>query len=227
MELLGFRAMTAEWDGITKSEVLQDDEVAVRHQLADAAKQYNWKKTLEILNERPDLSNVTRPDGRSLYTPLHQAAHGNAPVEVVQKMVTMGAWRTLQNADGERPIDIARKKKHQHLVELLEPVYKTHVPHKILQKIQQHFHEIILDRTGDLVRKSALRLPELEPLLEIAQPRMWFPVPGMYGGFSYWLDGEGKDVKLISESWCRVVGGSGQRHEITSKEGKLVEEGFV
>lgn len=91
LELLGFWDMTAEWDGITKSEVLQDDEVTVRHQLADAAKQYNWKKTLEILNKRPDLSNVTRPDGRSLYTPLHQAAHGNAPVKVVQKMVTMGA----------------------------------------------------------------------------------------------------------------------------------------
>jgi hypothetical protein len=172
LELLGFRDMTAEWDGITKSEVLQDNEVAVRHQLADAAKQHNWKKTLEILNKRPDLSNVTRPDGRSLYTPLHQAAHGNAPVEVVQKMVKMGAWRTLQNANGERPVDIARKKKHQHLVELLEPVYKTHVSHKTLQKIQQHFHEIILGRTGDLVTKSGLRLPELEPLLEIEQPRM-------------------------------------------------------
>lgn len=133
----------------------------------------------------------------------------------------------MQNANGERPVDIARKKKHEHLVELLEPVYKTHVSHKTLQKIQQHFHEIILGRTGDLVTKSGLRLPELEPLLEIEQPRMWFPVPGMCGGFSYWLDGRGKDVRLISESWCRVVSGSGQRHEITSKEGKLVGKGFV
>lgn len=49
----------------------------------------------------------------------------------------------------------------------------------------------------------------------------------MCGGFSYWLDGRGKDVRLISESWCRVVSGSGQRHEITSKEGKLVGKGFV
>ncbi|MCT7975843.1 ankyrin repeat domain-containing protein [Laspinema olomoucense] len=219
--------MTDKWDGIIKSKLLRDEEVAVRHQLADAAKGYNWKKTLEILNERPDLSNVTRPDGRALYTPLHQAAHGNAPVEVVQKMITIGAWRTLQNAEGERAVDIARKKKHQQLIELLEPVYITQFPHETLQKIQSHFHEIILGRVGGLVRDSGLRLPELKPLLEIAQPRMWFPVPGMYGGFCYWLDGKGKDVKLVSESWCRVVGGSGQRHEITSKEGKLVDEGFV
>lgn len=219
--------MTAEWDGITKSEALQDDEVVIRHALADAAKQYHWKKTLEILNGRPDLINVTRPDGRSLYTPLHQSAHGNAPGEVVQKMLGMGAWRTLRNADDERAVDIAKRKGYQSLVHLLEPVYKTHISHTILQKIQTNFHEIILSRAGDLVQKSRLRLPELEPLLELEQPRMWFPVPGMYGGFSYWIDGEGKNAKLISESWCRVVGGSGQRHEITSKEGKLVDEGFV
>jgi len=219
--------MTAEWKGITKSEALRDDEAAIRHNLADAAKAYNWKKTLEILNKRPDLINVTRPDGRSLYTPLHQAAHGNAPVQVVQQMIAMRGWRTLKNADNERPVDIARKKAHQHLIELLEPVYKIYVSQETLASIQKHFHAIIRGRTDDLVEKSGLRLPELEPLLELEQPQMWFPVPGMYGGFSYWLNGEGENVKLISESWCRVVGGSGQRHEITVKEGKLVDEGFV
>ncbi len=219
--------MTAEWNGITKSEVLRDDEVVIYHALADAAKQYNWKKTLKILDKRPDLINVTRPDGRSLYSPLHQSAHGNAPVEVVRKMLDMGAWRTLRNADDERAVDVAKRRGCHCLVQLLEPVYKTHISHTTLQKIQANFHEIILNRAGDLVQKSRLRLPELEPLLELEQPRMWFPIPGMYGGFSYWLDGEGKNAKLISESWCRVAGGSGQRHEITSKEGKLVDEGFV
>lgn len=49
----------------------------------------------------------------------------------------------------------------------------------------------------------------------------------MYGGFSYWLEGEGEQAKLITESWCRVVGGSGQRHEITAAGSRLLEEGFV
>ena len=219
--------MSIKWDGITKSATLQRDEVKIRHRLADAAKIYDWQKTLEILNQRSDLINVTRPDGQAFYTPLHQATHGNAPVKVVQEMIGMGAWRTLKNANGERPVDIAIAKKHQHLVRLLEPVYKTKVSLNILQKIQQLFHATILSRAKDLIEKSALRLPELEPLLEINQPQMWFPVPGMYGGFNYWLDSEGNEVKLISESWCRVVGGSGQRHEITSKESRLVDEGFV
>lgn len=219
--------MTIEWDGITKSEVIRNDEIIMRHQIADAARDYNWNKTLEILNERLDLINVTRPDGQALYTPLHQAAHGNAPVEVVQQMVAMGAWRTLKNAHGERAVDIARRKKHQHLLQLLEPVYKTHVSQEALQKIQQHFHKIILEQAGNLVKKSQLRLPELVPLLEIDKPKMWFPVPGMYGGFSYWLEGEGEDTKLIAESWCRVVEGSGKRHVITIHGTELVDKGFV
>ncbi len=56
---------------------------------------------------------------------------------------------------------------------------------------------------------------------------MWFPVPGMYGGFKYYLQGSGDNTKLISESWCRVAGGSGQQHEITSEGSKLVAQGFV
>jgi hypothetical protein len=67
----------------------------------------------------------------------------------------------------------------------------------------------------------------LPPLLELETPQMWFPVPGMYGGFSYRLASTGLDAMLISESWSRVVGGSGQRHEIDSKDSRLVDEGFV
>lgn len=66
------------------------------------------------------------------------------------------------------------------------------------------------------LNREKLRLPELEPMLEVRRSMFWFPVPGMDGGFSYWLDGEGDSARLISESWCRVAGGSGQRHELTA-----------
>ncbi|MCY4505399.1 MAG: hypothetical protein OXG35_00345 [Acidobacteria bacterium] len=56
---------------------------------------------------------------------------------------------------------------------------------------------------------------------------MWFAVPGMYGGFSYRLEVDDVRPQLVSESWCRVVGGSGQRHAITPGGSQLVEEGFV
>lgn len=95
--------------------------VSIRHHLADAAREYNWKKVLEILYVHPDLVNATRPGGEALYTPLHQAVHGNAPVEVIQRLLEMGASLTITNIDDERPVDIAMRKGLYHLIQLLDP----------------------------------------------------------------------------------------------------------
>ncbi len=139
----------------------------------------------------------------------------------------MGAWRTLRNARGERPVDVARRRGHEHLLAVLEPDYQRQVPAETLRRIQAHFHEVIRERAKDLVEEHSLRLPELEHLLEMARPAVWFPVPGMYGGFSYRLEGEGTGARLVSTSWSRVVGGSGQRHRIDAEGSRLVERGFV
>src|SRR4051812_11606454 len=96
-----------------------------------------------------------------------------------------------------------------------------------LQAIEKHFHAVINERAGKFVRQYHLQLPNLEELLRAHSHEGWFPVPGMYGGFKYWFDDSGASTKLICESWCRVVGGSGQRHEITSNGAVLVAEGFV
>ena len=82
-------------------------------------------------------------------------------------------------------------------------------------------------RSERLVEEQQLRLPELEPLLELDQPKMYFPVPGMYGGFLYQLESEGVQAKLVSVSWCRIADGSEERHEITSIGSRLVDEGYV
>jgi hypothetical protein len=83
-------------------------------------------------------------------------------------------------------------------------------------------------RAADLVDEQELRLPELEVLLECEPAaEMWFPVPGMYGGFKYGLVSDADGVRLVSESWIRIVGGSGQRHEIAADRTTLVDEGFV
>lgn len=215
-----------DWDGITRKETLKEDVAQMRQSLADAAKNYDWPRVLELA-KYSDLVNTTRPSGSSLYTPLHQAAHGGAPIEVVEKLIEYGALRTMQNARGERPVDIAESKGHRHLLDVLCPQYKHHVPLGVLLKIQSNFHTVINERAAQLVREHALRLPELETLLELDEPKMWFAVPGMSGGFNYRLDQMGVNAKLVSESWIRVVEGSGQRHEITSAGSKLLEEDFV
>jgi hypothetical protein len=120
---------------------------------------------------------------------------------VIREMLDIGAWRTLQNARGERPVDIARKRVHHQLVPILEPVLKREVPLGIVLKLQSHFHRVIRERANHLIEEHALRLPELEPLLEMESPRVWFAIPGMYGGFSYRLEKAGVEPKLITESW--------------------------
>ncbi len=219
--------MDLVWDGIVSSQVLDEADAAVRHRLADGAKHYDWSGVLAVLREHPELVNTTRPGGASLFAPLHQAAHGGAPAEIVGEFIRLGGWRTLQNANGERPIDIAERRGHRHLLSILEPVLHRRVPVGVLSKIQHRFHEVILGRAAEYVRRAALRLPELEPLLEVEPQNFWFGIPGMYGGFSYDLQCCGVEAVLVTESWCRVAGGSGQRHEVTAAGSKLVAEGFV
>ena len=215
------------WDGITQTGTLTDDADQTRHALANAAKCGDWSRVVELVSENQNLINCTRPGGSARYAPLHQAAWHGAPVTVVQQLIGFGAWRTHQNARGERPVDVADRQGHRYLLGALAPEYKHHVPFGVLLKVQAHFHTVIRSRAERFIEAEGLRLPELEPLLEFEEPKMWFPVPGMYGGFKYRLKTGGVQPKLISESWCRVVGGSGQRHEITPSGSQLIEEGFV
>src|SRR4051812_38818694 len=118
---------------------------------------------------------------------------------------------TLQDFRGERPVDIAERWRHSHLLGILAPDLKRRVPLGILLKMQAHFRAVIRGRAEREVREHELRLPELEPLLDL---RVWFAVPGMYGGFGYRLETEGAEAILVSESWRPMVQGSGERHEI-------------
>lgn len=219
--------MDIVWIGTTRTESLKDEYAVTRHALADASKNYNWPRVIELIATDQALANTARPGGSSLFAPLHQAANGGASVEIVRQLIDLGAWRTLQNARGERPIDVAVRNRQFHLFDVLEPVFKHRVPSGVLLKIQSYFHQVIRGRAEYLIQEHALRLPDVEPLLELDEPKVWFAVPGMYGGFSYWLDSSGVDAKLVTESWCRVEGGSGQRHVITTEGIVLDEEGFV
>ena len=198
-----------------------------RAAVADAARDYDWPRLLALLEEHDELVNSVRPDGWSLFAPLHQAAHGGAPVEVVVRLIGMGAWRTLRTARRERPVDVAARKGRTHLLRALEPVLLHVVPADTLARIQVNFHDVIRGRADEQVREHQLRLPELEPLLEIPQAPVWFAVPGMYGGFRYELEAAGERSRLVVESWCRVCGGSGQRHVVSAAGSTLVDEGFV
>jgi hypothetical protein len=221
-------SLTLDWHGTVQRDKYNDSYVQARDALADAAKAYDWPSVFRLLEEQPGFVNGWRVGGTSWYTPLHQAARGGAPVEIVERLIALGAWRTLKTAKGELPVDIARKHGHKHLLGALEPSPVRKVDARALERIQGHLHEVIRGRIKVIEGiLQAVRLPELAPLTEYSSAAFWFPVPGMYGGFKFWLASDGAKPKLVSESWCRVVGGSGERHEVTPEGAWLVDEGFA
>jgi hypothetical protein len=216
---------SASWDGVLNPKLWAENYLATRHKMADAARQSHWDTVFKILDEHPELVNSFRPGGTARYSPLHQAAHAGVGAEIIDRLVERGAWRTLQNARGERPVDVAKRNGKEGEIQQLTPWVEQEVPIGILLKIQSHFHAVISGRIKEMIRMEDLRLPELEPILEMDPgQRFWFLVPGMYGGFEYYLAQDGVEAKLVSTSWCRVVEGSTEIHEITSAGAKMMEQ---
>lgn len=142
----------ARWvgmDGIDERTLAPYWRIGLRHNIADAARDYDWPRVLRFLSAHPDCVNASRPSGRARHAPLHQAAHRDAPTPVVHRLIRMDAWRTLRTRRGERPVGIARRRGHGHLVPVLEPVHRRHdVSVDALNRVQGHFHALIRDRKG-------------------------------------------------------------------------------
>jgi len=96
-----------------------------------------------------------------------------------------------------------------------------------LDRVQAHFHDLIRSRAGDLLQEHTASLPSLVLGVGTEDEPGWFPIEGMDGGFKYWWDPTTSGLRLMTESWSRVVDGSGQLHEITPAGARLLGEGFV
>jgi hypothetical protein len=220
---------TLEWDGVTLRSTLNNWVLEARDRIADAARDGRWQDLLDLLGEHPSFVNSCRPGGVSRFTPLHQAAYLRAPVPIIEHLIDRGAWRTARNAKGERPVDTARRRgAAAQLVALLEPVLESPASSDRLAAVQAHFHELIQRRAATQVGEHQLRLPSLEPLTKMKTGQhVWFCVPGMLGGFSFWLVQGGAEPQVVVESWSRIESGSGERHRITRSGFELIEAGFV
>ena len=220
------------WRGVLNPGLLKEEVVARNHRLADAAKAGRWSEVFEVLELQWVSVNQSRLGGSSWFTPLHQAAWHGASASVVTGLLDRGALRSLRARDGRTPYDIAVARGHEHLVELLTPVQTTLTAERA-SDLDRGLATVIDGRlrlpdgiaaSYDKPLEECLRYPPVEVLPECPDSRLWFAVPGMYGGFSIALM---KDSYLYVESWIRVVGGSGQAHVVTHEGVTLVDEGFV
>lgn len=206
------------WQGMTGAPAVAD---SAAEKLATTAKAGDWSRVLDLLDHPHVTANTWRPSGTSHYTPLHQAAWHGAPVDVVQQLLDRGAWRTLRTAKGQRAVDIAQQRGHAHLIEALTPPALDQDA-DVLPDLDRQLAALVESRIRPHL-DVPLRHPQCEVLTEIPSKRLWYPVPGMYGGFSVAL----REAHLYVESWVRVVGGSGQAHVVTRERSTLVREGFV
>ncbi len=150
----------------------------------------------------------------------------------MSSLLERGALRSLRTRDGQTPYDVASSRGHDHLLEPLTPP-QTALTSERAAALDRGLASVIDGRlrlpegiaaSYALPLEESLRYPPVEVLPECPDQRLWFAVPGMYGGFSIALM---QGTYLYVESWIRVVGGSGQAHVVTHEGVTLVDEGFV
>ncbi|WP_380282147.1 ankyrin repeat domain-containing protein [Kitasatospora purpeofusca] len=216
----------AEWDGAGERGLYHEEHQAERDRLSDAAHRGDWTGVLAAVEKWASLVNARRVGGRSGWAPLHQAAWHDAPIEVVERLLEAGAWRTLRSADGERPVDLATRLGRETLLPLLEPAPLHPVREVDLRAMQHFLHALIRVRTESFGVTAALVLPQVSVLTELSDPALGFTVPGMYGGFTIRLEEGQSGWHLAVQSHCRIVGYSGRTHHITPDGCALVESGW-
>lgn len=237
--------MTFVWNGVHDTSLLHEDVVSSGHRFADAAKAGDWSTVFEMLDDprQPVDINWWRPGGTAWFTVLHQAAWHGAPNDVVAALIQRGALRSLTDSRERTPYEILRDRDYQRSqagglvghsqqslmtsARYLKPA-TSDLDAGDLYSLNRHLADLIDGRIrGRLFDgrdpRAVLRYPPVEILHEVPGSHLWFPVPGMYGGFDISLRGSVLDVK----SWCRVVGRSGQAHLVTTAGCILVDEGFV
>lgn len=211
------------WHAAMDRDAYAEPFLATVDAIADAARAGRWSDVFAALDTKSSDGTTSHPNlwrigGSSGFAPLHQAAWHGAPVEVVRELVGRGAWRTLRTVDGRDAASIARQRGHEKLIPELQPPPPT--GDLQFSVLDGHLMGLIEARVRPALDVT-LRYPQAAVVHEAGA--IWYPVPGMYGGFQLKAIPEGVEA----ESWIRVVGGSGQRHVITRNGCQLVEEGFV
>jgi ADP-ribosyl-[dinitrogen reductase] hydrolase len=192
--------------------------------LLPALEARDWGALLRLVRETPTLVNTVYRKGRSTFHLLHEVARRNAPADLVHELVRLGAFRTVADSAGQTPIDVAMKNGAHDLAWALQPTIVNPLEPRRVAFIQELFHGLIRAVMLGYNISDELWLPQLSILTEAKDQKIWFPIPGMYGGFHFWLEQPSGPV-LIADHWCRVFAGSDMRHRITPTEVILVEEG--
>ena len=109
---------------------------------------------------------------------------------MVQKLLELGAIRSLETQGGKTAYDIAKEivAPREEVLDLLEVPAEVKENPELINNMEKALHEKVImgEERGaaKLIRDNNQQLPQLSVLWEAAGiDGMWYPVPGMYGGF--------------------------------------------
>jgi hypothetical protein len=221
------RFSTRTWYGAISLKGMNDHLLSESKAIDQALAASDWPSVIQVLEGCPDLVNAVFPKNRRQSTLLHMAAAGEVSAYFVEQLLRLGAFRTVRDASGLQAVEIVERTGADHLLTLLKPEINRNLEPERISFIQEMFHGFL--RTFMLAYKTPvpLRLPQLSVFTEVDQLRVWFPIPMMAGGCSFWIEEEKSQSVLHAETWCRICSGSGMHHRITPFEITLLEEGFV
>ena len=190
---------------------------------------YGLKKFKKHYIWNDEISSNSQLYPSSRWTIVHHAAYFKAPLQVLQLMNVNQYPLSLPDADGKLPVDHLDSSSSKDAKTLLTPTYKINFLQLEMKLLQANFHEVIRERVATLIQKQNLILPVLSMLLEdISRDKeIYFDIPGMYGGFTYWFEFDSTKTEIValySRSSSRLVGNSEQLHKCTTERWELVEK---
>ncbi|KAH3732042.1 hypothetical protein Pelo_17129 [Pelomyxa schiedti] len=88
-------------------------------QIDQAGSAANWPVLLDLVKSNPE-ALITRlhPESTTGFTPLHHAARGNAPADVITTLKSLGGDTNQRSVEGT-PFEIARARGHSGILDLL------------------------------------------------------------------------------------------------------------
>ena len=160
--------------------------------LADYAKAGKWAKVIEILHPDNHLVNVNQswPGDSSRSTVLHRAAQSGAPADVIEVLMGRGALRSLRDADGRTPYELAVAAGEVSALELLRPPPSPFDAGELAildARVAEVIDYYIQGLFGSNDLRKLLRYPPVEVLHEPPGRELWMQVPKMMGGFRVML----------------------------------------
>ena len=227
MQLKGLGVHTIIWDGITQAKTIHAEAAQTRHALASAAS--------AAMASRTGVADPTSPVGKLFATRRICLVRSAAPGCLARRSLrhrTAVPWsRRLAHPPERAGRTSCRRRRSARPPtsdRRADPCVQAPrasgsatdspgaIPHGYPRSSE----------TTDL-RSTSSACPSWSHCWNWTGQRCGSPYRGCTVGSSYWLETDGVEPRLIAESWCRVVGGSGQRHEVTPSGSQLLEEGFV